>query len=69
MEDNKQRIIDALEFIDPSDLDYDEWLRVGMGIHAEGLPFSVFDEWSRRDPKRYVEKDVVSALVKVVVKK
>ena len=60
MDDNKQNIIDALDFIDPSELPYDDWLRVGMAIHAEGLPMSVFDEWSKKDPARYNEKDLIS---------
>ena len=60
MEDNKQKIIEALSYLNPADFDYDGWLRVGMAIHAEGLPMSVFDEWSRKDPARYNEKDLNS---------
>ena len=60
MDDNKQNIIEALNYIEPSELSYDDWLRVGMGIHAENLPMSVFDEWSKRDPNRYNEKDIIS---------
>ena len=60
MEDNKQRIIEALSYLNPADFDYDGWLRIGMAIHAEGLPMSVFDEWSKKDPARYSEKDLIS---------
>lgn len=44
---------EALSFIDPSGLSYQDWLNVGMAIKAEGLPCSLWDEWSRRDPQRY----------------
>lgn len=34
-----------LEHIDP-DIGYDEWIKVGMALHQEGVPFYVWDEWS-----------------------
>ncbi|MBR2759663.1 MAG: AAA family ATPase [Solobacterium sp.] len=49
----EQEIREALAFIDPAVLSYQEWLNVGMAIKAEGLPCSMWDEWSRRDPQRY----------------
>lgn len=39
--------------IDPASLSYDEWLRVGMALHYEGEDWTVWDEWSQRDPERY----------------
>lgn len=45
----------ALGYIDPATLDYQEWLEVGMALHESGLPCSLWDEWSRRDPERYHE--------------
>lgn len=45
----------ALGFIDPARLGYDEWLEVGMALHESGLPVTVWDEWSRRDAARYHE--------------
>lgn len=42
-----------LQYIDPSGLDYDTWLAVGLAIKREGLPCSVWEDWSRRDPARY----------------
>lgn len=37
----------------PADLDYDDWLQVGMALHHEtnGQGFEVWDEWSRRSSK------------------
>ena len=49
----EQEVRDALEYIDPASLTYQEWLNVGMAIKAEGLPCSLWDSWSRRDPQRY----------------
>lgn len=49
----ESEVREALSFIDPSGLSYQDWLNVGMAIKAEGLPCSLWDEWSRRDPQRY----------------
>lgn len=46
-------IPDVLAHVDPGVLDYTEWLNVGMAIKAEGLPVSVWEQWSLRDPARY----------------
>ena len=59
MDDNKQLILDALNFIDPADFsDYNDWLHIGMALHYEGFPMSIFDEWSRRDPNKYNARDL-----------
>lgn len=44
---------DILPELDPSDLDYQEWLTVGMGMKADGYAFEDWDAWSRRDMGRY----------------
>lgn len=46
-------VLEALEHIDPATLTYNEWLGVGMGLKEAGYPASAWDEWSRRDPRRY----------------
>lgn len=46
-----ENIQDYLSAIDPSLLDYGDWLMVGMAIKAEGLPVSVWDEWSQNDSR------------------
>ena len=62
MDDNKQLILDALNFLDPADFsDYNDWLHIGMALHYEGFPMSVWDEWSRRDPTKYNEKDLITS--------
>lgn len=52
MADEKE-IRSALAAIDPSRLNYSEWTQVGMALKQEGLPSSVWDEWSSRDFGRY----------------
>ncbi len=51
-------ILQALNFIDPSSLDYGEWLEVGMGLKSAAndgyvVSWQDWDEWSKRDPARY----------------
>ena len=49
----KLTAVELLEFIDPSRLDYQEWVNVGMALHYEGHDASDFDSWSQRDGARY----------------
>lgn len=51
--DEDDELLDALYAIDPADLDYLEWLQVGMALHYEGYDWRVWDEWSRQDSNRY----------------
>ncbi len=51
--DNQAKILEALASIDPSGLNYQEWTEVGMALKAEGLPCSVWEEWSARDLGRF----------------
>lgn len=46
-------LTEAINHIDPAACSYDDWLAVGMGLADAGYPASVWDEWSRRDPRRY----------------
>lgn len=50
-----EKVISALEYIDPSRLSYDEWKDVGMALKDADIPSSVFEQWSMRDPARYVQ--------------
>ena len=51
---------EALTQINPVALEYDEWLTVGMALKDAGVPFSEWDSWSQRDPKRYKAKEMPS---------
>lgn len=46
-------LAEALDYIDPARLSYQEWVDVGMALHESGLDVSLWDGWSRRDPGRY----------------
>ncbi len=45
-------LMKALEYIDPSELDYQEWVNVGMALKHEGYSVTDWDLWSRSD-RRY----------------
>jgi len=45
-----EKAYDLLSHIDP-DCGYDDWIHIGMGIHSEGMPFEVWDNWSRSGTK------------------
>lgn len=49
-------ILEALKYINVADLNYQEWINVGMALKAEGYDCSVWDEWSRND-SRYKAKE------------
>ena len=51
--DNQIDLLSVMEYIDPAELDYQDWVNVGMALQQEGYPCSAWDNWSRRDPGRY----------------
>lgn len=44
---------EIIEYLNSAELDYQEWLNVGMALKHEGYPMEVWDEWSRNDGSRY----------------
>lgn len=44
-------IKEILKHIPPADLNYDEWLSVGMALKHEGFTAADWDEWSRNDSR------------------
>lgn len=46
-------LVELLEYINPSECNYQEWVNVGMALHAEGYACSVWDTWSSKDFGRY----------------
>jgi len=46
----KEKAYDLLSHIN-ADCGYDDWIHIGMGIQEEGLPFEVWDDWSRSGTK------------------
>lgn len=48
----ERNISEILSFLTQSQVDdYDTWLKVGMALHADGQPCSVWDEWSKNSHK------------------
>ena len=44
---------EILKHIPCSALSYQDWVNVGAALHNEGLPCSLWDEWSASDSARY----------------
>ena len=44
---------EMLQHIPCASLNYQEWTNVGAALHKEGLPCSLWDEWSATDGSRY----------------
>lgn len=51
--ESKIDLRELLEYIDPSQCSYDEWLNVGLSLHQEGYPMFVWEEWSADDGERF----------------
>ena len=49
----KNDLLSMLDYIDPSLVDYAGWVNIGMALKQEGFDVETWDEWSKRDPKRY----------------
>lgn len=49
-------LLEALNYIPPSALNYTEWVTVGMALKHEGMSADVWDSWSRSD-SRYKSGD------------
>lgn len=50
-----EEIKEALQYIDPANLDYSEWVQIGMALKDAGATCDIWDSWSRRDSARYVQ--------------
>lgn len=46
-------LLEVLQNIDPSKLDYQEWVNVGMALKEEGYSVSDWEAWSCHDIERY----------------
>jgi RecA-family ATPase len=44
-------ITEALSYISPASLTYQEWINIGMALKYEGCSVSVWDSWSRADSR------------------
>ncbi len=46
-------LLEIIEYINPADLDYQDWVNVGMALKQEGYSVRDWDTWSQRDIGRY----------------
>lgn len=53
-------LLEILSYIDPIALDYQEWVNVGMALKQEGYTAADWDNWSKRDSKRYKQGECFS---------
>ena len=53
MEHNQYDLLEVLEHIEPAELDYQQWLNVGMALELEGYSVDTWEAWSRKDSGRY----------------
>ena len=53
MMERKTDLKELLQYIDPSQCSYQEWVNVGMALKHEGYSSADWDSWSARDPGRY----------------
>ena len=48
---NQDDLLSMLDKIPVTELSYDEWLHVGMALHYEGMPCSMWEQWSQCDKR------------------
>lgn len=53
----KYNYSELLDYINPSGLEYQDWLNVGMALKYEGCPLEAWETWSSRDSKRFHPKE------------
>ena len=46
-----KNILSALSYINVAEVDRAAWIQVGMALKEEGYPCSIWDDWSRNDPR------------------
>lgn len=51
--DSQFDLQEIIEYINPAELNYQDWVNVGMALQHEGYSVSVWDSWSARDTDRY----------------
>lgn len=49
----QDELLSALDAIAPAEVNYTEWLHVGMALKDAGCGWEIWDAWSQRDPQRH----------------
>lgn len=63
--ENKNNLLELLEYINPATLDYQEWVNVGMALKHEGHTVQDWDLWSQNDV-RYKEGECLTKLLTIL---
>lgn len=50
---HNMNLLELLDYINPINCDYQEWVNVGMALKQEGYTANEWDAWSMRDARRY----------------
>lgn len=45
---------EIIEYLNPAELEYQEWVDVGMALRHEGYPMEIWDSWSRNDSRYHL---------------
>ncbi len=45
---------EIIEYLNPAELEYQEWVDVGMALKHEGYPMEIWDSWSRNDSRYHL---------------
>uniref|UniRef100_A0AAU8AYS5 Helicase replication protein n=1 Tax=Dulem virus 35 TaxID=3145753 RepID=A0AAU8AYS5_9CAUD len=53
MGSNQQDLLEIIDHIDPVDLNYQDWINIGMALQHEGYDVGAWDAWSAKDTARY----------------
>lgn len=51
--DSQYDLLEVIKHINPADLNYQDWVNVGMALQHEGYGVAVWDDWSSKDVSRY----------------
>ena len=51
--EQRTELTEIIDYINPSALNYQEWINIGMALKYEGYSERDWDDWSRRDSARY----------------
>ncbi|MCH5212248.1 MAG: AAA family ATPase [Oscillospiraceae bacterium] len=55
-----ENLTELLEYINPAECDYQEWVNIGMALKYEGYSISDWEQWSSRDTARYHKGECAS---------
>lgn len=45
---------EIIEYLNPAEMEYQEWVDVGMALKHEGYPMEIWDSWSRNDSRYHL---------------